>query len=112
MIYESKDFIDTTKTNFFEGGIFVGPGEYNSYENKLYFATTEGFYRSAIPDKRRIKNPELLFTPKLMWERERLAIGVGMAVKKLEFTNDNRLVFLTSNNGIGVYAENELIMLK
>ena len=47
-----------------------------------------------------------------MWERESLAIGVGMAIKKLDFTNDDKLVFLTSNAGIGVYDGEKLIMLK
>jgi len=112
VIYNSEDFRDTTENNPFGGGIFVGPGQYNETEHKLYFATTNGFYRAVVPQEGRIKNPEFLFKPDLIWEREPLAIGIGMTIKELEFTKDNRLVFLTSNNGIGVYDGKKLIMLE
>lgn len=111
-IYDSEDFRDTTDNNPFGGGIFVGPGAYNPFDNKIYFATTEGFYRASIPNEGRIENPELIFKPELLWDREPLAIGVSMSLKKLEFTDDQRLVFLTSNNGIGIYDGTELKMIK
>lgn len=112
IIYENSGLRDSTEIKSIENGLFVGPGTYNALENKIYFATSVGFYRSSITDEGSIKNPELLFTPNLLLEREPLAIGAGMAVKKLDFSKDNQLVFLTSNNGIGVYSENKLIMLK
>ena len=111
-IYDSQDFKDTTSSNFMYSGIFVGPGAFNEQEQKIYFATTNGFYRSEIPERGRIKNPELLFTPDLDWENEPLAIGIAMTIKKVGFTSDNRLVFLTSNNGIGIYNGEKLTMLK
>jgi hypothetical protein len=111
-VYDSEDFRDSTESNPFGGGIFVGPGEYNPFDNKIYFATTEGFYRASIPNEGRIENPELIFKPELLWGREPLAIGVSMSVKKLEFTDDQRLVFLTSNNGIGIYDGTELKMIR
>jgi hypothetical protein len=111
-IYDSEDFRDTTDANPFSGGIFVGPGTYNTLDNKIYFATTDGFYRASIPNEGRIENPELIFKPKLLWDREPLAIGISMSVKKLEFIDDNRLVFLTSNNGIGIYDGKDLKMIK
>lgn len=111
-IYDSEDFRDTTNANPFNSGIFVGPGAYNSFDNKIYFASTDGFFRTSIPNEGRIENPELLFNPELLWDREPLAIGVSMSVKRLEFTEDNKLVFLTSNNGIGIYDEKKMIMLK
>lgn len=111
-VYDSEDFRDTTDTNPFGGGIFVGPGAYNSFDDKIYFATIEGFYRAPIPTGRRIENPKLIFKPELLWDREPLAIGVSMSVKRLAFTDDNRLVFLTSNNGIGIYDGKELKMIK
>ncbi|MBI9037102.1 MAG: hypothetical protein JEY97_03140 [Bacteroidales bacterium] len=112
VIYNSKDYRDSTHTNHFSSGIFVGPGIYNSKEQKIYFATTNGFYRMDVPINGKIKSHELIFTPDLSWEREPLAIGVGMTIKKLVFTNDNRLVFLTSNNGIGIIDGQKTIMLK
>jgi hypothetical protein len=112
LIYSSENFRDTTDNNPFDSGVFVGPGQYNENEHKIYFATTSGFYRSEIPKEGRIKNPEFLFKPDLIWEQEPLAIGIGMTIKKLEFTKDNKLVFLTSNNGIGIYDGKKLIMLE
>jgi len=48
----------------------------------------------------------------LDWENEPLAIGVSMAIKKLEFAGD-KLIFPTALNGIGVFDENKkLHMLK
>ncbi len=111
-VYSSENLRDSTEANSFNGGIFVGPGAFNPYDNKIYFATTNGFYRVSIPNKGKIENLELLFKPDLLWEREPLAIGVSMSIKKLAFTNDNRLVFLTSNNGVGVYDGKELKMIK
>ncbi len=107
-IYDSEDFRDTTNVNPFGDGIFVGPGAFNPFDNKIYFATTDGFYRASIPIKGKIKNPELIFKPELLWDREPLAIGVTMSVKRLEFTEDNRLIFLTSKNGIGIYDGKDL----
>lgn len=111
-IYDSEDFRDTTEDNPFGGGIFVGPGAHNPFDDKIYFATTDGFYRASISNQGMIENPEFLFKPELLWEREPLAIGISMSVKRLEFTDDNRLVFLTSNDGIGIYDGKDLIMLR
>ncbi len=110
-IYDSFDFRDTTETNLFGGGIFVGPGAYNSLDNKIYYATTDGFYHDSITTDGRLENPKLIFKPELLWETEHLAIGVSMSVKKITFTVDNRLVFLTSNNGIGIYDGKDLKMI-
>jgi outer membrane protein assembly factor BamB len=111
-IFCSDDFINTTNANDFSEGVFIGPGAYSYVDNKIYFATNDGFYCSAIPTTGRIEKPEMIFKPELLWNREPLAIGVSMSVKKLEFTTDNRLVFLTSNNGIGIYDGKELKMIK
>lgn len=111
LIYDSADFKDKDESAF-GGGIFVGPGQYNKKEEKIYFATTDGFYKADIPKNSKILNPEFVFKPDLIWEREPLAIGVQMSIKEIDFTNDNRLVFLTSNNGIGIYDNGKLIMLK
>jgi len=111
-IYDSEDFRDTTKSNLLGRGVFVGPGAFNPFDNKIYFATTAGFYRTNIPKEGRIDNPELIFKPQLRWDNEPMAIGVSMSVKKLAFTGDNKLVFLTSNNGIGVYNGTELKLIQ
>jgi hypothetical protein len=111
-IYDSEDYIDTTKNIFLDAGIFVGPGAYSKADSSIYFATTRGFYKAALPSTGKLQNPQLLFNPALRWEREPLAIGIGMTIKQMEFTTDNKLIFLTTNDGIGIYGEGNLIILK
>jgi len=111
-IYDSEDYIDTTKNIFEDVGIFVGPGAYNKTDSSIYFATTRGFYKAALPSTGKLQNPQLMFNPALRWEREPLAIGAGMTIKQMEFTTDNKLIFLTTNDGIGIYGEGKLIFLK
>jgi hypothetical protein len=91
---------------------FVGPGIFNKSDTCIYFATNEGFYKASLPNEGKVNNARLLFNPTLSWEREPLAIGVGMTVKRIEFTADNKLLFLTSNDGFGIYDGHKLIMLK
>ncbi len=111
-IFNSDDYEGSANSNLFKNGVFVGPGAYNPAENKIYFATNIGFFKADLPDNGKIRNIEFVFAPKLRWENEALAIGVAMTIKRLEFTTDNRLVFLTANDGIGVFSGNKLIMLK
>lgn len=123
-IYDSDNFKDTTQyskvdsngvVNIFakrDNGIFIGPGAYNQKDSKIYFASSKGFFRVIIPPKGTIQKQEFLFQPKLSWENEPLAIGVAMTIKKITFTTDNRLIFLTFNNGIGIYDGDKLKMLK
>ena len=111
-ILNSKNFSDTTNIISKDNNLFIGPGAYNPKDNKIYISTSNGFYKADIPIDGEIRNPELLFTPELAWDREKLAIGVDMVIKKLDFTQDNRLIFLTSNNGVGIYDGKELKTLK
>ncbi len=115
-IYNSHDYQDTTKKTglkrFEEEGVFVGPGAYNKTDHSIYFATTRGFYKAALPMTGKLQNPQLLFNPTLTWESEPLANGVAMAIQHIEFTTDNKLLFLTSNDGFGIFHNNKLIFLK
>jgi len=123
-VFDGKKSIDTTTTVKLDStGIivveaknnsdfFIGPGQFNRKEQKIYFATTEGIYKANVDDEGQLENVELVVLPFLSWSSEPLAIGYGMSIKRIEFTNDNRLVFLTSYNGIGVYDGEKLIYLK
>jgi hypothetical protein len=111
-IYDCKDYRDTTKNKFEDAGIFVGQGAYNKTDNSIYFATSRGFYKAALQSTGKLQNPQLLFNPTLSWEREPLAIGIGMTIKRMEFTTDNKLIFLTANDGMGIYHNNKLTLLK
>jgi hypothetical protein len=110
-LFDSEDQNIDSLSDSFENGVFVGPGAYNESDKKIYYATSNGFYKSSIPIEGRIQNPELIFKPNLLWDREPLAIGLQMSVKQVVFTSDNLLVFLTSNNGIGVFDGKDLRMI-
>lgn len=107
IIFDSRDY----KLDADEGDLYIGPGTFNVKDQKLYFATQKGIYRSLIPQSGKIDALEKVFSPELLYNRENLAIGIEMAIKKMEFTNDNRLIFLTENNGIGIYNGKEVITL-
>ncbi|MBI1183275.1 hypothetical protein GC194_03315 [bacterium] len=112
-IYHSEDFIDSAKHDPWYPGILVGPGAYNAVDNNIYFATSEGFFRASLSNngEGNVEHVEFLFNPNLLWDSEPLAIGLSMSIKKLTFTIDNRLVFLTSQNGIGIYDGVDLKMI-
>lgn len=110
-IYDSEDF-EKESGEMFDRGIFVGPGAFNTADQKLYFATSDGFFRAAIPDDGKIKEPEPLFSPELLATRENLAIGMQMPVKKIAFTPDDKLLFLTIFQGIGLYDGKNVVMLQ
>lgn len=90
--------------------IFVGPGAFNKVDNKIYFFSSGGLFK-ANAGENPIK-PELVFNTALSWKREPMAIGVGMSVSKLDFTMDNRLLFLSKNDGFGIYDGKSITFLK
>ena len=106
--FNSNELKDSEGTKLFEEKIFIGPGMYNFLDRKLYISTTKGFYKADISESGKIANLKFLFEPKLSWKQEPLAIGVDMSILKIEFIKGNRMIFLTSNNGIGLYDGSEL----
>ena len=113
-IYDSRDYKDVPSWNLptRDDGIFVGPGTYNKNDNCIYFSTNKGFYKALLPMEGKLQNPKFLYNPILNWNREPLAMGLQMAIRSLEFTNDNKLLFVTSNDGIGIYNGQKLTFLK
>ncbi|HLX53933.1 MAG TPA: hypothetical protein VKR58_08325, partial [Aquella sp.] len=111
-IFDSRDYRDTIQTKFEDDGVFVGPGTYNKADKSIYFATANGFYKAALPSKGKLQNIHLLFRPQLSTLREPMAIGYKMTTKQMEFTTDNRLLFLTLNDGFGIYDGQKLIFFK
>ena len=93
-----------------ENRMFIGPGAFNKTDNSIYFATTSGFFKA--PVKGDDFTPQFLFKTNLSWSREPMAIGVAMTIKQVSFTEDNKLLFLTTNNGFGIYDGKKLILFK
>lgn len=117
--YESDTLITNDTTIIFKDtihlvkeGLFIGPGCYHSKEHKIYFSTHRGIFRCNVLKNGKIEKIEFVFNPVLHWTNEPLAIGASMPIKKMEFTKDNRLIFLTKLNGIGIFDGEKTIFLK
>lgn len=94
-----------------EEHLLIGPGAWNKLNKKLYFSSSEGFYSASISPENKLTDVIKLFEPILTANRENLAIGVQMPILEVSFTTDNRLIFRTFANGIGIHDGKELIML-
>ena len=91
--------------------LFIGASTIDPVTQTLYIATQKGIYKTFLSESEKIGNLELLCEPKLRWEREPLAIGAKMAIKKLLLVR-GKLLFLTSQNGIGVFENGNISYLK
>lgn len=91
--------------------LFIGASTIDPVTQTLYIATQKGIYKTFLSESRKIGNLELLCEPKLRWEREPLAMGAKMAIKKLLLVR-GKLLFLTSQNGIGVFENGNISYLK
>lgn len=78
----------------------------------MYFVSTRGVYNADISEEGNVINPKLVLTPILNWKHDSLIFGFDMEIKKIAFTKENKLIFLTLNDGIGVYDGKEVILLK
>lgn len=107
-IFNTRDYNEKEE----KGSLFIGPGTFSIKEQKLYFPTQRGIFRAAIPNEGKITELEKVFAPTLLYSRESHAIGAQMAVRKMEFTSDNRLIFLTSNNGIQLYDGEKVVEIE
>jgi hypothetical protein len=106
IIYDGKIDEDTTAV-----GVYVGPGQI--LNNAMVFFTHKGFHKVVKIDRNgKILKTEILFRPSLWWNREPLAIGSAMSVKRIDLIDKERFVFLTSNDGIGIYNGRNLLMIK
>ena len=86
--YESNELKTKNGELVFPDEIFIGVGNYNSYENKIYFSTTKGIYKADFSEGKGIKNVEFVFEPRLIWKQEPLAIGIDSAIKKIDFLSN------------------------
>lgn len=106
--YNSNELKDKDGKLVFPNEIFIGSGNYNPYDKKIYFSTTNGVYKTGFLEGKELKNIELVFQPKLTWKQEPLAIGIDTAIKKIDFLSNGDLILITESNGIGIYRNNKL----
>ena len=95
-------------------GYYIGPINYNQWDNSLYFYTQHGFYRCASnTDISKVKNWENVLKPELLWHySQKNATGFEMNVSKILNTGPGAFMFLTELNGIGYFNDNKLIMFQ
>jgi len=94
-------------------GEYIGPGAFNKADSCIYFYSQNGIFKgNPGKDLTRIENWIKVLQPKLHWsDGQPDAIGSPMNVLKLKFIND-KLVFVSQNDGIGIYDGKTLIMIR
>ncbi len=112
LMYTSGIYRHADRSEKPEDELFIGPGAYNDSDSSIDFATNKGFYKARLIEGEDKLKPEFLFDLKLRWSRESMAIGASMAVLQTEFITGNRLLFLTANDGFGLYDGKSLIFFK
>ena len=81
---------------------YVGSIAYNKFDDSIYYYSNKGFFKIIEIDSNYTKEP--IINPSLTWKSGLSnSVGYQMAVKKFEFIDAERFVFLTNLNGIGYY---------
>jgi hypothetical protein len=96
------------------GGEYIGPGTYNANDSCIYFYSQNGVFKgSPRRDLSNIAYWTKVFEPQLHWSNvQQNAVGSPMNVLKLEFSSENKLVFVSQYDGIGIYDGKTLVMTR
>lgn len=94
-------------------GEYMGPAAYNPYNQCIYFYSHNGFFRGDISkDLSEKNNWEKIIQPELQWTSGQPdAVGAPINVKKLSIIDKDRFVFLSTNDGIGLFDGKKLVMI-
>ncbi|UOQ70943.1 hypothetical protein [Hymenobacter cellulosilyticus] len=114
-LLNSESARDSADGKFFvKPGEYIGPGAFNASSQSVYFYSQNGIFRGDTrADLSTLAKWENMVRPKLDWKNgQRDAVGSPMNVLKMAFTEDNNLVFLSQNNGIGVFDGSSLRMIE
>jgi hypothetical protein len=115
LVFESEEHKklpdDSTNTEIVDGE-YIGPGAFNSGDNCIYFYSQNGIFKgNPNTNLTQIENWKNVFKPKLHWSNGQPdAVGSPMNVLKLQFLASNKLIFLSENDGIGIYDGKTLAM--
>lgn len=95
-------------------GEYIGPAAYNPYSRSLYFYSHNGFFRGDVSgDLSDARNWEKIVQPQLQWTSGQPdAVGSPMNVTKLSVIDKDRFVFLSTNDGIGLFDGKKVIMIR
>jgi hypothetical protein len=90
---------------------FLGPIQYNPFNNAIYYYTDKGFFK--IIEMENSYNKEFVFKPWISWSAtNRNNVGADINITKFEFIGENKIFFLTTNNGIGYFDGNTVTYYK
>lgn len=117
LVFESEEHKkfpkDSTNDEFIDGE-YIGPGVYNEKDNCIYFYSQNGIFKgNPKNDLSKIDNWTKVLQPNLHWTNGQPdAVGSPMNVLKLKFVNSDKLIFVSQNDGIGIYDGKTLIMTR
>lgn len=94
--------------------LFFGPGMYDKGSTSLYFNTGNGIYKCrADEDLSKIKNWEKVYQPKYCTVNGgKASNGFAFQMFKIESIGTDKLVFITENDGIGVFDNKTLVLFQ
>lgn len=103
---------NSTKNEMFRAE-YIGPGVYNDQDNCIYFYSQNGIFKgNPKNDLSKIEYWTKVLQPKLHWSKGQTnAVGTPMNVLKLRFIDSERLIFVSQNDGIGIYDGKTLTMI-
>jgi hypothetical protein len=90
---------------------YIGPAAFNEENQHIVYYSNLGF--SYATHAGGLFCSTLYWHPKLLWSYgQPMAVGYGMNVTKIHFTDNGSMVFLTTGNGIGFLTGSHLTFLK
>ncbi len=95
-------------------GEYIGPAAFDSDDHCIYFYSQHGIFKgNTANDLSDIEKWQKVASPKLTWSYGQPdAVGYKMNVLKMEFADDNALVFLTQANGIGILKNGKIAIIE
>jgi hypothetical protein len=92
----------------------IGASAYDEHTHQLYIATQAGIYKAGLGtvDEPTLGPLQLVVAPALSSVKNPMAQGLALPVVRMEFSSLHQLVFLTQQDGIGVYDGEQLYLLK
>jgi len=108
-VYSSDKDIDITSQESRWKSInelpYIGPATYEAESEQIYFYANKGVFKGkAGSDLSKLRNWQLVFTPKLHWRNgQRDAVGSPMNVLKMLSLGGGKLALLTQDDGVGIW---------
>lgn len=108
-IIEKKSYKNTKINHTIDE--YIGTCTFNTFNNNFYYYSDRGFFK--IIDNNKKFSKEFIFKPWVKWNAGLpMALGYQMNVNKFEFLSEKKIIFLTTNDGIGYFNGTEVFYFK